>query len=122
MTRRSNAAPISALAIIACVICAVGALGLVAFASIDIYLTGFPDSHLTDYDKAAEAPKQILVWVEWGFVPLFLVLASLPIGTRRRAVGWLVALVAFVVIAIAQWVGIPWYFMTYLGLDNGIGG
>jgi hypothetical protein len=122
MTRRSNAAPISALAIIARVICAVGALGLVAFASIDIYLTGFPDSHLTDYDKAAEAPKQILVWVEWGFVPLFLVLAFLPIGTRRRAVGWLVASVALILITIVQSVGIPWYFITHLGLDNGIGG
>jgi cell division protein FtsW (lipid II flippase) len=122
MTRRSNAAPISALPIIACVICAVGALGLVAFASIDIYLTGFPDSHLTDYDKAAEAPKQILVWVEWGFVPLFLVLAFLPIGTRRRAVGWLVASVTLILITIVQSVGIPWYFITHLGLDNGIGG
>jgi hypothetical protein len=88
----------------------------------DIYLTGFPDSHLTDYDKAADAPKRILVWVEWGIVLLFLVLAVLPIGARRRAVGWLVALAALVLIAIVQWVGIPWYFMTHLGLDNGIGG
>jgi hypothetical protein len=46
----------------------------------------------------------------------------LPISTRRRAVGSLVALVALVLIAIVQWVGIPWYFMTHLGLDNGIGG
>jgi hypothetical protein len=46
----------------------------------------------------------------------------LPIGTRRRAVGWLVALVALILITIVQWVGIPWYFITHLGLDNGIGG
>jgi hypothetical protein len=122
MTRRSDAAPMSALAIIACVVCAIGAFGLVWLASMDIYLTGFPDSHLTDYDKAAEAPKRILVWVEWGFVPLFLVLALLPIGTRRRAVGSVVALIALVVIAIVQWIGIPWYFISHLGLDNGIGG
>jgi cell division protein FtsW (lipid II flippase) len=122
MMRRSSAAPTNALAIIACVVCAVAALGLVYVASMDIYLTGFPDSHLTDYDKAAEAPKRILVWVEWGFVLLFLVLAVLPIGPRRRAVGWLVALAALVLIAIVQWVGIPWYFITHLGLDNGIGG
>jgi cell division protein FtsW (lipid II flippase) len=122
MTRRANAAPMSALAIIACVVGAIAALGLVYLASMDIYLTGFPDSHLTDYDKAADAPKRILVWVEWGIVLLFLVLAVLPIGARRRAVGWLVALAALVLIAIVQWVGIPWYFITHLGLDNGIGG
>jgi hypothetical protein len=91
-------------------------------ASMDIYLTGFPDSHLTDYDKAADTPKRILVCVEWGFVLLFLVLAVLPISTRARTIGSLVALVALVVIAIVQWVGIPWYFITHLGLDNGIGG
>jgi hypothetical protein len=112
----------SALATAACVICAIGAFGLVWLASMDMYLTGFPDSHFTDYDKAAEAPKRILVRVEWGFVPLFLVLAFLPISARTRAVGSLVALVALVVIAIVQWIGIPWYFITHLGLDNGIGG
>lgn len=122
MMRRSTAAPMNALAVIACVVCAIGALGLIYVASMDIYLTGFPDSHFTDYDKAADAPKRILVWVEWSFVLLFLVLAVLPISTRRRAVGSLVALVALVLIAIVQWVGIPWYFMTHLGLDNGIGG
>jgi hypothetical protein len=120
--QRSNAAPMSAVFIIACVCCAIAALGLVSLASMDIYLTGFPDSHFTDYDKAAGAPKRILVWVEWGYVLLFLLLAFLPIGTRARAIGSLVALVALVLVAMVQWIGIPWYFMTHLGLDNGIGG
>jgi hypothetical protein len=104
------------------VVCAVAALGLASLASMDMYLTGFPDSHLTDYDKAAEAPERVLVWVEWGFVALFLVLAFSPIGTRARTIGSLVALVALVLVAMVQWIGIPWYFMTHLGLDNGIGG
>jgi hypothetical protein len=39
-----------------------------------------------------------------------------------RAVGSLVALVAFVLVAMVQRIGIPWYFITHLGLDNGIGG
>jgi hypothetical protein len=112
----------SALAVIACVVGAIAALGPVYLASMDIYLTGFPDSHLTVYDKAADAPKRIRVWVEWGFVLLFLVLAVLPISARRRAVGTFAAVAALVLIAIVQWVGIPWYFMTHLGLDNGIGG
>ena len=112
----------SILVIVACVVCALAALGLVYFASMDIYLTGFPDSHFTDYDKAADVPKRILVGVEWGFVLLFLVLAFLPISTRARAAGSLVALVALVLIATVQWIGIPWYFITHLGLDNGVGG
>jgi hypothetical protein len=122
MTRRSNAAPMSVLVIIACVVCAVAALGLVYFASMDLYLTGFPDSHFTAYDKAADAPKRILVGVEWGFVLLFLVLAVLPVSTRARTVGSAVALVALVLVAMVQWIGIPWYFITHLGLDNGVGG
>jgi hypothetical protein len=120
--RRSNAAPMRALVIVACVVCAAAALGLASLASMDMYLTGFPDSHITDYDKAADAPKRILVWVEWGFVVLFLVLAFSPIGTRARTIGSLVTLVALVLVAMVQWIGIPWYFITHLGLDNGIGG
>ena len=112
----------SILVIVACVVCALAALGLVYFASMDIYLTGFPDSHFTDYDKAADVPKRILVGVEWGFVLLFLVLAFLPISTRARAAGSLVALVTLALIATVQWIGIPWYFITHLGLDNGVGG
>jgi cell division protein FtsW (lipid II flippase) len=112
----------STLAIIACVVGAVAALGLVYVASMDIYLTGFPDAHFTDYDKVADAPKRILVWVEWGFVLLFLVLAVLPISARRRAVGMFVALVALALIAIVQWVGIPWYFSPISVSTNGIGG
>jgi hypothetical protein len=120
--RRSSAAPMSVLVRVASVVCAIAALGLVFVASMDIYLTGFPDSHFTEYDKAADAPKRILVWAEWGFVPLFLALSFLPIGTRARAIGSLVTLVALVLVAIVQWIGIPWYFITHLGLDNGIGG
>ena len=111
-----------ALAIVACVVAAVAALGLHVLASWDLYLTGFPDGHLTDYDKAAEAPKRILTWVELGFVPLFLVLAFSPVGTRKRAVGLLAALTALGLVVVVQLVGVPWYFGSHLGLDNGIGG
>ena len=54
---------------------AVAALLFAFQAAGDLYLTGFPDSHFTDYDKAVEVPKRILMWAEFGFVPLFLVLA-----------------------------------------------
>ncbi|MFZ0227262.1 MAG: hypothetical protein WA622_18175 [Mycobacterium sp.] len=111
-----------ALAIVACVIAAVAALGLHVLASWDLYLTGFPDGHLTDYDKAVDAPKRILMWAELGFVPLFLVLAFSPIGPRVRGIGLLAALTALVLVVVVQLFGVPWYFGTHLGLDNGIGG
>lgn len=122
MTWPPSAAAIRILTRITCVVCAVATLGLIFLASVDIYLTGFPDSHLTDYDKAADAPKRILVGVEWGLVLLFAALAVLPISVRARAVGSVSALLALVVVALLQWIGIPWYFLNHLGLDNGIGG
>ena len=110
------------LAIFACVAGAIAALGLAYLAVWDLYLTGFPDGHLTDYDKAVDAPKRVLMWVEVGFAPLFLVLAFSPIGTRTRGVGLLGALIALVFVVVVQLVGLPWYFVSHLGLDNGIGG
>ena len=83
-SRKDAGAPVRAVAIVACVIAAVAALGLHVLASWDLYLTGFPDGHLTDYDKAVDSPKRILMWAELGFVPLFLALAFSPIGTRAR--------------------------------------
>jgi hypothetical protein len=114
--------PMRAVAIIACVVCAVATLLLATTTSWDLYLTGFPDGHLTDYDKAVDVPERILMWVEWGFVLLFVALAFSPIGTRARVVGLLVTVAVLVLVAIVEFVGVPWYFGTHLGLDNGIGG
>jgi hypothetical protein len=114
--------PIRALAIVACLGGAVAALWLTLLAGWDLSLTGFPDGHLTDYDKAVDTPKRILMWVEFGFDPLFVVLAVSPIGTRVRAVGLLAGLTALVLVVVVQLVGLPWYFVSHLGLDNGIGG
>jgi hypothetical protein len=122
IVKAHRAVPMRALAIVACVVGAIAALGLTLLAVWDLYLTGFPDGHLTDYDKAVDMPKRILMWVEIGFVPLFLVLAFCPISTRARATGLLAALTALAVVVLVQLVGLPWYFITHLGLDNGIGG
>ena len=109
-------------ATLACIVGAVAALWFVFQAAGDFCLIGFPDSHFTDYDKAVEVPKRILMWVEFGFVPLFLVLAFSPIGTPKRAVGLLAALIVLVLVVVVQLVCVPWYFGSHLGLDNGIGG
>src|ERR1700759_3430639 len=110
------------LATVACIVGALVALLFAFQAAGDLYLTGFPDSHFTDYDKAVELPKRIVMWVEFGFVPLFLVLAFSPIGARSRAVGLLAALITLGLVVAVQLVGLPWYFITHVGLDNGIGG
>jgi hypothetical protein len=110
------------LPIVVCTVGIVAALWFALQAAGDLALTGFPDSHFTDYDKAVEVPKRILMWAESGFVPLFLLLAFSPIGTRARAVGPVVALIALGLVVVVQLVGVPWYFGTHLGLDNGIGG
>jgi hypothetical protein len=117
---RSTAAPMRVLAVIACVVCAVAAVCLAFITYTGVALDGFPDGHVTDYVKAVDAPLTILACVEAGFGLLFLALALSPI--RVRALGLLVALMAFVLVATAAQVGVPWYFGTHLGLDNGIGG
>jgi hypothetical protein len=110
------------LATVACIVGAIAALWFALQAAGDLALTGFPDSHFTDYDKSVEVPKRILMWTEFGFVPLFLLLALPRIRERARAVGPVVALIVLGLVVLVQLVGVPWYFGTHLGLDNGIGG
>ncbi|RDH78001.1 hypothetical protein DVS77_14295 [Mycolicibacterium moriokaense] len=113
---------IRVLAVIACLVCAVAAFGLSLMTSMDVWMFGFPDGHITDYQQAATAPLRIITWVEAGIGLLLLALAFSPIGTRVRTVAWGAALIALVTVAVAGRVGVPWYFGTRLGLDNGIGG
>jgi hypothetical protein len=107
---------------VACGLCAVAALLLALIAGSDLYLAGFPDSHFTDYDLAAATPKRVLTWVEIGFFVLFLLLAVSPMSARARTGALVAGMVALVLVVLAQWVGIPWYFTNHLGLDNGVGG
>jgi uncharacterized membrane protein len=119
---RSNASLLRVGAVVACVVCGLAAL-LLAFVTFNqAAMAGFPDSHLTDYDKATGTPLTVLSYVDAGCGLLFLILAFAPIKARRRAIGLLVVVIAFVLAAAASRFGIPWYFRTHLGLDNGIGG
>jgi hypothetical protein len=89
---------------------------------MDLSMQGFPDGHVTDYGKAIDTPLTLLAWMEAAFGLLFLALALSPIGARARAAGLLFGVIAFVLVATVAQVGVPWYFGTHLGLDNGIGG
>jgi hypothetical protein len=104
------------------VICAIGAFGLSLMTYTDVSMFGFPDGYVTDYQKAAETPLRIATWGEAAFGLLFLTLAFLPISTRARTIGWLGALIGVILVTAAAQIGVPWYFGTRLGLDNGIGG
>jgi hypothetical protein len=117
-----NATAMKVLARVACVAIGIGALFMSYQAAGDLYLTGFPDGHLTDYDQAVNTPKHILMWAELALVAFFVVLAFVRIGTRARAAGLLAGLTVFVLVVVVQLVGVPWYFGKHLGLDNGIGG
>jgi hypothetical protein len=110
------------LPVVGCIVGALAALWLGVQAAGDLYLTGFPDGHLTDYDNAVDVPKRILMWSEFAFVPLFLLLALPRFWRRARAVGPAIALAGLGLVVVVQLQAVPWYFGTYLGLDNGIGG
>jgi hypothetical protein len=107
---------------VACVVIAIAALFLSYQAAGDLDLNGFPDGHLTDYDKAVDMPTHILMWGELGFVAVFLVLGFFRRSARARASGLLAALALFGPVVVVQLVGVPWYFGSHLGLDNGICG
>lgn len=111
-----------ALVVTACVICAAAAFGLSLWTYMNVSMFGFPDGYVTDYQKAAGPPLTIIIWVAAFFGLLFLALAFWPIGPRTRLIGWLAALIAFALVATAAQVGVPWFFGTHLGLDDGIGG
>ncbi len=110
------------LGLVACAICAVAAIGLAVVTGMDVSMFGFPDGYVTDYQKAAGPPLKLITWVAAGLGLLFLALAFVPIRTKVRTIAWLAALIVLVLVALAARIGIPWYFGTHLGLDNGIGG
>ena len=109
-------------AAIAGTLCAVAALWLAVTTYMDVSMAGFPDGHVTEFGKAVDGPLWAVTWLSLGLAVLFVALAFSPIRARLRAVGLVVVLAAFVLVALVAEVGIPWYFGTHLGLDNAIGG
>ena len=76
-----------------CGLCAVFALGLVLDVASGLYLTGFPDGHLTDYDKAVDRPEHLLLWAQAGFGLLFVALTLIPMRNRTRTIAAVLAAV-----------------------------
>ncbi len=85
-------------------------------------MTGFPDGHVTEYEKATELLRTILLWINLALGLYFFRLAIPNLPTRTRVVrmayvlSMLLFLLAFVEMAM------PWYFVDHLGLNDGRGG
>lgn len=118
----SGSGSMRTLSSIACAVCGIAAFGLSLMTYMDVSLYGFPDGHLTDYQKAAAPPLRVGTWASAGLCLVFLALAFTPISTRARTISMLGSLIGLVLVAMAAKIGIPWYFGTHLGLDNGFGG
>ena len=119
---RGPAARLQSGTTIACVMVGVIATGLALYTFMNLAWTGFPDSHLTDYDKAVHTPLTVLAWVEVILGVVLLALAFSRFVSRTRIVALVFAVIVFVVVAVTAQAGVPWYFGTHLGLDNGAGG
>lgn len=111
-----------ALLVSACLVCAMAAFGLALLTYTDVTMFGFPDGYLTDYQRAARTPLRITGWAGVALGLVFLAVAFRSGGARGRAVAWAVAFVVLLLVAATALAGVPWYFGTHLGLDNGIGG
>ena len=96
------ALPMRVIPIVACALCAIVALGLAFTTFMDVSMGGFPDGHVTDYEKAVDTPLTILAWVEASFGVLFLILACTPIGSRVRSIGLLVALIGILAVLLLR--------------------
>ena len=99
---------------------AICALLIASLTLFDIGFYGFPDSHVTEYETAVRMPLTVLSWTLVGTSSLSLFFSV----CRRRTARTLLARISIVlmVLLLATLVALPWYFGSYLGLDNGIGG
>lgn len=111
-----------ALLVSTCVVCAVAAFGLALWTYTDVSMFGFPDGYLTDYQRAARTPLTVAGWTGAALGLVFLAIAFSSGGVRTRAIAWVVGFVLLAVVAGTALFGVPWYFGTHLGLDNGVGG
>lgn len=107
---------------IICLLGAGAAVWLAFTTSMNVSMAGFPDGHITDYGAAVETPLQVVTWAAVGFAILFLSLTFSPVRSRSGPLALSLAVLAFVAVALVAKVGVPWYYGTHLGLDNGVGG
>lgn len=96
------------------------AVALVGFRELS--MAGFPDGHVTEYEKATYLLRTILLWMNLALGLYFFRLAipNLPVRTRVARIVYVLSLL-LLLLAVVE-IAMPWYFVDHLGLDNGGGG
>ena len=93
-----------------------------AFAlDINMSLAGFPDGHVTDYEKAMVLPDHVLIAAS-GFAACYLVYRSLRAKNKRDLGMTGVSLICYIVLFFATRYGVTTYFVDFRHLDFGQGG
>jgi len=98
----------------------VGLLAITILCQSENGMAGFPDGHLTDYDKATSAPYHYLCIASLLFCLYFAGLAILK--TRKAGLRLALGCVAYLLVIVLPAVALKYYFLHWLKLDNGIGG
>jgi cell division protein FtsW (lipid II flippase) len=82
---------------------------------------GFPDGHVTEYEKATHLLRTILLWMNLA-LGLYLFRLAIPYPpTRTRAARIVYVISALLLVLACVEIVMPWYFVSHLGLDNGGG-
>lgn len=91
---------------------------------VNLSWIGFPSGsgHLTEYDRATRTLLTILLWGHLALGLYFFRLAIPDLTLRTKVVRFLITLTALILLIAFTEIAVPWYFVKYLGLDNGHGG
>jgi hypothetical protein len=88
---------------------------------ISMSLAGFPDGHVTDYEKAMVLPDHILIAASF-IVACYIFFLSLRARNRRDIGTAGISLVCYIVLFLAIRYGVAAYFIDFRHLDFGQGG
>lgn len=105
---------------IARVCIALPALVLASITRYEVSNFGFPDGHVTEFQKAVATPLTTLSWA-LASISLLLIFTSFS-RSKASSIGVPFLFTALVVVFFTTLFVVPWYFGSYLGLDNGMGG
>lgn len=101
------------------VILALAIIALTLIGFMDISLTGFPDGHITEYEKATRLPRTVLLWMNLALGLYFFRLAFLGLTIRAKVMRLIITVAMLILLLAFTEIAIPWYFVNNLGLDNG---
>ena len=87
----------------------------------EIAMAGFPDGHLTDYDRAVKLPFTICNWINVVF-GLYLLYLGFIAKAERPGRKVLITVLLFILFNVITLYGMAYYYKDYLGLDHGQGG